>query len=107
MAYFTGTGKLANILAVVSLLLALLSQLLNYHNYRCDREARDLRLFAVISGRLEPKRVGITEPTLVLRLTKKSRNLFNFANIIIITMTIIAFILFFLLHVNKVTKRQL
>ena len=66
----------------------LLSQLINYQNYRNGIKPTDLRVFQMISGFITPNDIAITDPIFVIKLCKMSKTIFKQTPIFILGGTV-------------------
>ena len=77
MDYFVNTGNSMKIVLILLALYSLLSQLINYQNYRNGIKPTDLRVFQMISGFITPNDISINDPIFVIKLCKMSKTMFK------------------------------
>ena len=82
-AYFIGSRIIINFIIINIFLISILSQLINYYNYRNGIKATDLRVFQMISGLITPKSIGITDKQLIYKLIKRFKFSINLCEYII------------------------
>ena len=83
VGHFIGIRQLYSILLSLASMITLLSQLCYYYNYRNGIKPSFLRVFQMMSGRVPPIRLGLTneiEIKRLLRITAKLNNLFQISN---------------------------
>lgn len=94
-AKYLGIGKQLNFICAMDSLLAIGSQAINYFNYKNNVADNDLKVFGVLSGRLTPLDVGLTDPEVVAQLVRHCRLSFRFNNSIVNWLTLSAFFIVF------------
>ena len=85
--HFLGIRLYFNIALNLFTILIINSQLIYYYNYKTGVKPTFLYVFEMMSGKLSPKSVGLTDPTIItnlLRITKMLVNIIQFNNQIII-----------------------
>jgi hypothetical protein len=77
-AHFFGPEIHFNIITILSTVLALISQLINYYNYKNGINPTYLKVFDMMSGLISPKSIGLTNKEEIYKLIKESKFLFSF-----------------------------
>ena len=66
--YFIGIRVYFDLYFILCSILTIVSQIINYWNYKQEIEPTFLRLYQMISGTIPPIALGLTDPKLVVRI---------------------------------------
>ena len=102
-AYFTGVPLHLNMTVSLIVFISMLSQCLNYYNYKRGIKPNDLNVFRMLSGYISPNSIGIGDRLLVQRLLKTTKIVFKMANIGLNAMPVIVIAVFSLSFLTKVS----
>ena len=85
--FFLDAGNLVNIISIISSMSVLISQAINYYNFKNDIKPTDWRVFQVMSGSLTPDSIGLGDKSLFIKLINKFKVFWKLAktNIQLIT----------------------
>jgi hypothetical protein len=75
-AHFFGAKTHYNVIIILSIILTLIYQLINYYNYKKGINATYLKIFDMMSGLISPKSIGLTNKEEIYKLIKDSKILF-------------------------------
>jgi len=74
--HFFGAKVHLNVIVFLFVVLALISQLIHYYNYKNDIKQTYLKVFEMMSGLVSPKSIGLTNKKEIYKLIKLSKILF-------------------------------
>jgi hypothetical protein len=77
-SHFLGLETHYNVILILSIFLGLISQLINYYNYKNGIKHTYLKVFDMMSGLISPKSIGLTNKEEIYKLMKESKILFLF-----------------------------
>jgi len=80
-AHFFNVRIHFNILASPVILIAIVSQIIHYYNFKNNIKPSYLKPFEMISGLCSPKSIGLTNQTEIYKMIKLSKKLFILLNI--------------------------
>jgi hypothetical protein len=95
--HFFGAKVHLNVIVFLFVVLALISQLIHYYNYKNDIKQTYLKVFEMMSGLVSPKSIGLTNKKEIYKLIKLSKILFLFSewnNQILVPLMSVTFNLF-------------
>ena len=76
--YFLGIRRYGNIGGGLYFVLAMISQIIYYYNYKNDIKPTFLKVFEMMSGLVSPKSIGLTNKEQIYNLVKQTKTLFIF-----------------------------
>ena len=76
--HFLGIRVYFDLYFILCSILSMMSQVINYWNYKQRVDPTFLRLFRMMSGAIPPKALGLTDSKLVVRLCRQSAKWFKF-----------------------------
>ena len=104
--YFMNLKFHLNLTAALVYWMAVLSQIIHFYDYMCGRQQSYMKVFNMISGRITPQSIGLSDEKLIRDILKKARLTFKLNDFFRISISFISFFISFFSYITRLSVAE-